>query len=541
MKEIKKYTDVIRYGKASTQGVIQEGDIISITEKVDGANASFTRDEENSIGISCYSRKLLLDEHNTLQGFYGWVEENIAPIKYKLFPNFRYIGEWLCLSGDTVIKKTSAGKKNGNNMTLREMYEYSVTPLKNRNESQWDKEGYPNIYSLYINEDKIKPNKIAKIIYSGDKEVYRVTTRKGFEIKSTLDHRFWTNKGWKHLKDIEIGDVVGVTKLLKDRSVRRYGKGSRKIKEMFEQIKNERDCEICGCKVCKEIHHKDFDYTNNKLNNLQVLCKDCHSKSHTGLYDNSTRNKEYDYDFDKVMSIEYIGVEDCYDISMEGDENEANFIANGFVVHNCPHKIQYKEEYTKTFLLFSIWDDEKEEYLSDEIVIAEAKRLGLKTVEYFYYGKFISYEHMSSFIGKSNITKDPNMGEGIVVKNVNYKDRYGNQCFVKLVSEKFAEVQKQKLPKNPNINSKEVELIKSILTKPRVDKLMHKLVDENLLSKEDFCIESMGKLLKLLGGRVKEDMIKEESELLNNIEDKVLCKQIGKILPLVLKEVIKEY
>lgn len=66
MKEIKKYTDVIRYGKASTQGVIQEGDIISITEKVDGANASFTRDEENSIGISCYSRKLLLDEHNTL-------------------------------------------------------------------------------------------------------------------------------------------------------------------------------------------------------------------------------------------------------------------------------------------------------------------------------------------------------------------------------------------------------------------------------------------------------------------------------------------
>lgn len=148
---------------------------------------------------------------------------------------------------------------------------------------------------------------------------------------------------------------------------------------------------------------------------------------------------------------------------------------------------------------------------------------------------------MQSFIGKSNITKEPNVGEGIVVKNVNYKDRYGNQCFVKLVSEKFAEVQKQKPPKNPNINSKEVELIKSILTKPRVDKLMHKLVDEDLLSKEDFCIESMGKLLKLLGGRVKEDMLKEESELLNNIEDKVLCKQIGKILPLVLKEVIKEY
>lgn len=56
MKDIKKYTDVIRYGKASTNGVIQEGDYISITEKIDGANASFTYDIDNEIGISCYSR-----------------------------------------------------------------------------------------------------------------------------------------------------------------------------------------------------------------------------------------------------------------------------------------------------------------------------------------------------------------------------------------------------------------------------------------------------------------------------------------------------
>lgn len=302
MKDIKRYTDIIRYGKPKTQGVIQEGDMISITEKIDGANASFTRDLDNILGVSCYSRKLLLTEENTLRGFYGWVKDNIVPIKDKLNPNYRYIGEWL-----------------------------------------------------------------------------------------------------------------------------------------------------------------------------------------------------------------------------------------------VSHKIQYKEESYYRFYMFSIWDEETEEYLSDDIVISEAERLGLKTVEYFYRGEFISYEHMSSFIGKSNITKDPNMGEGIVVKNVNYKDRYGKQCFVKLVSERFAEVQKQRLPKNPNITSKEVELIKSILTKPRVDKLMHKLVDEGLLTKEEFCVESMGKLLKLLGNRVIEDMLKEENDVLNNIEDKILRKQCGKILPLIIKEVIKDY
>ena len=302
MKEIKKYTDIVRYGKASTRDVLQVGDIISITEKIDGANASFTYDVDNPLGVSCYSRRLPLTNDNTLRGFYGWVSDNIVPIKEKLNPRYRYIGEWL-----------------------------------------------------------------------------------------------------------------------------------------------------------------------------------------------------------------------------------------------VSHKIQYQEDRYNQFYMFSIWDEETEQYLSDDIVISEAERLGLKTVEYFYRGEFISYEHMSSFIGKSNMTKVPNMGEGIVVKNSNYFDNFGKQVFVKLVSEKFAEVQKQKLPKNPNINEKEVAIIKSILTKPRVEKLMLKLVDEGLMNKDDFVIENMGKLLKLLGNRVLEDMIKEEKDTLANIEEQFLKKQIGKILPLTLKEVLKEY
>ena len=47
MKGIKKYTDIIRYGKTCTEGVIQQGDYISITEKIDGANSSFRVDNTN--------------------------------------------------------------------------------------------------------------------------------------------------------------------------------------------------------------------------------------------------------------------------------------------------------------------------------------------------------------------------------------------------------------------------------------------------------------------------------------------------------------
>jgi hypothetical protein len=66
MKEHKKYTDIVRLGHKSTQDVLKVGDIISITEKIDGANASFMLDNESEIGVSCYSRNTPLNKDNTL-------------------------------------------------------------------------------------------------------------------------------------------------------------------------------------------------------------------------------------------------------------------------------------------------------------------------------------------------------------------------------------------------------------------------------------------------------------------------------------------
>lgn len=96
MKEIKRFMSIERYGKPCTQDVIKEGDYITISEKLDGSNSSFCLDVENPTGISCYSRNQILTEENRLRGFYDWILNNIAPIKEKLNPNYRYIGEWAC-------------------------------------------------------------------------------------------------------------------------------------------------------------------------------------------------------------------------------------------------------------------------------------------------------------------------------------------------------------------------------------------------------------------------------------------------------------
>ncbi|MGL4450727.1 MAG: hypothetical protein ACRCTZ_06010, partial [Sarcina sp.] len=131
----------------------------------------------------------------------------------------------------------------------------------------------------------------------------------------------------------------------------------------------------------------------------------------------------------------------------------------------------------------------------------------------------------------------PNTGEGIVVKNVNYKDRFGKQCFVKLVSEAFAEVQKQKKPRDPSVGNEFKELVLTVLTKARVEKILHKLIDEGILG-ENPQIEDMGTILRNLNPRVFEDIMKEESDIFVNYETENVKRMIGKNLPQIVKSII---
>jgi hypothetical protein len=68
---------------------------------------------------------------------------------------------------------------------------------------------------------------------------------------------------------------------------------------------------------------------------------------------------------------------------------------------------------------------------------------------------------------------------------------------------------------------------------------MYKLVDEGLL-KSDYAIEDMGIILKALGSRVYEDIMKEESDLFGEYEEDKIKRTIGKNVPNVVKEVLKE-
>jgi hypothetical protein len=206
-----------------------------------------------------------------------------------------------------------------------------------------------------------------------------------------------------------------------------------------------------------------------------------------------------------------------------------------------PHKVKYPE-HQKKFFLFDIYDVTQGKYLPWETVKRVGQSLGLNLVPVFYEGEYKGFDHLQSFVGKTELggmLGDIPTGEGIVVKNVDYTDRFGNQMYVKLVTDAFREVQKQKAPKDPKVEStQEQKFVDQTVTTARIEKFLHKFVDEGILD-EQFGIEDMGTILKNMNTRIYEDIIKEESDLLPEQHDeKQLRKAISRTVANTVKKII---
>jgi hypothetical protein len=208
-----------------------------------------------------------------------------------------------------------------------------------------------------------------------------------------------------------------------------------------------------------------------------------------------------------------------------------------------PHKVKYPE-HQKKFFLYDIYNVETGEYLAWDIVKTIGETLGLELVPVFYEGEYISFEHLQGFVGQTVLggkLGDIETGEGIVVKNVNYKDRFGNQKFVKLVTDVFREVQKQKPAKDPKRElTQEQVFVDQTVTEARVEKMLYKFVDEDILD-EHFGIEDMGVILKNMNPRIQEDILKEESEMLPEDYDvKQLSKAVARKVAMTVKKILQK-
>lgn len=84
-------TDAIRPKNTSA---FEPGDIIQITTKIDGANASIAYDETTG-KFEVFSRTNLLDQPGALRGFYDYVKTEVEPkADWSIYKDFIFFGEW---------------------------------------------------------------------------------------------------------------------------------------------------------------------------------------------------------------------------------------------------------------------------------------------------------------------------------------------------------------------------------------------------------------------------------------------------------------
>lgn len=116
-----------------------------------------------------------------------------------------------CLSGDTIIQKSATGKYKL--LSIEEMYnvknsrEYAINTGHRSLYDKFKREGYGNGLSLR-EDNRIYPNGIVDIRYSGIAKIYRVILENGYHIDCTMNHKFPTNQGDRFLSDLKIGDEL---------------------------------------------------------------------------------------------------------------------------------------------------------------------------------------------------------------------------------------------------------------------------------------------------------------------------------------------
>lgn len=180
---MKKYKDIERL-KDKYATAFKPGEHITITEKIDGANASIVVNENGT--LTACSRRNELSESNTLQGFYNFVQtlvpEDVATV---LTPRYILFGEWL-------VKHTIKYPED----RMRQFYVFDIYDTETEQYMPWE---FTKTVAAFLNLKTVPlfydgPFTSWEDIYSyvGKTEMDAEPTGEGIVIKSQdrLDNKF---------------------------------------------------------------------------------------------------------------------------------------------------------------------------------------------------------------------------------------------------------------------------------------------------------------------------------------------------------------
>jgi hypothetical protein len=203
------------------------------------------------------------------------------------------------------------------------------------------------------------------------------------------------------------------------------------------------------------------------------------------------------------------------------------------------HSVPYPQDKYQKFYCYDLFDTETQTYYPQCVVKTICKKNNLIYVPVFYDGVFQSWEHCLSFVGQTEL--EGKYGEGIVIKNMTRLNDPNNRLpfYTKIVGEKFQEKAERKIkkPLDPDVlalREYNTSLVESIVTEARVNKILHKLVDEDIL-REDWDEHDMSIIAKNINSAIYYDCVKEENDIVLEVGE-----QFGKIASSITMRIVRD-
>jgi hypothetical protein len=271
-------------------------------------------------------------------------------------------------------------------------------------------------------------------------------------------------------------------------------KGRMKMKfKKYQHIERFGTDEVCGIEIGETYLFPKIDGTNSSL----WVDDDLNIKA-------GSRNRELEIDRDNAgffqWAIQQENIKDFF-------KKYPNIRVYGEWL--VPHSLKtYRKDAWRKFYVFDVCidkDDDFVEYLKYESYKEKLEEFNIDYIPCIAKIKNGSYEQFINCLQHNIflIEDGKGVGEGIVIKNYNFYNKYGYQTWAKIVTSEFKE-KHSKVMGAPEINGKkliEEEIAKKYCTEALVEKTFEKIKNENGWSSK--------KIPELLN-RVYHDIIQEE-------------------------------
>lgn len=148
-----------------------------------------------------------------------------------------------------------------------------------------------------------------------------------------------------------------------------------------------------------------------------------------------------------------------------------------------PHSLKtYREDAWRKFYVFDVYDDKKETYLSYDEYQPMLDDFKIDYIPPLCVMNNATYENLLIEIDNNNflIRDGAGCGEGIVIKNYNYQNKFGHTIWAKIITTVFKEKHVKEMGHTIKTMKQMIEqaICDEYVAKPLVDKIYAKIVNE---------------------------------------------------------------